>query len=111
MIDQAAMDSGTFDLAWLLSLEGEPPFQLFTRAPPPATALGRAFSPLASQRWTTVAMAYLKELDTLQTRRAEVTRHRHAAPAAAASSPSEEAGQASGEVPRRRPKAKAKADA
>jgi hypothetical protein len=32
----------------------------------------RAFSPLADQRWVTVALAYVKELDVIQTKRQEL---------------------------------------
>ena len=103
-LDQANLDGGSFDLAWLLTLEEEPPFQVFSRAPPPATAMGRAFTPLASQQWATVAMAYLKELDTLQTRRAEVVRHRQ--PPRPQQGHETPEGEAAGAGGRRRPKGK-----
>lgn len=117
-LDHANMDQGSFDLAWLLTLEEEPPRQVFARAPPPTTAMGRSFTPLASQKWSTIAMAYLKELDVLQTRRAEATRSRPAGEGATTTS-SGSAGAAGGAAPaaqeggsqRRRPKAKAKPEA
>ena len=74
VLEQAGMDNGSFDVAWFLSLEEEPPANVFANSPPPATAMGRTFSPLASQSWTTVAMADLRELDALQTRRTEALR-------------------------------------
>lgn len=42
ILDQANMDQGSFDLAWLLTLEEEPPGQVLARAPAPTTAMGRA---------------------------------------------------------------------
>ena len=103
-LEQANLDSGSMDLAWLLTLEEEPPSQVFTRSQAPTTAMGKSFSPLASQRWTTVSMAYLKELDTLQSRRAEVGRQRRQ-PAATTQ---EDEGQQTGGRYRQRAKAKAK---
>ena len=76
VIEQAALDGGQMDLAWLFSLEEDPPAPVFTRPPAPATARGRTVTPLASQSWTTVSMAFLRELGTLQTRRADLARLR-----------------------------------
>ena len=44
---------------------------LFAAGASSAAAMGRRFTPLASLTWTTVAMAYLRELDNLQAWRAE----------------------------------------
>ena len=74
VLEQSEMDKGSFDVAWLLSVEEEPPANVFANSAPAAPAKGRAFSPLASQSWTTVAMACLRELDALQTRRSEALR-------------------------------------
>lgn len=103
-IDQTNMDNGSFDLAWPLTLEEEPPFRVFTRAPPP-TSTRRL--PLAARRWSAWALAYLKELYMLQTHRAEATRRR-SPPAAgpSPSSPQREGAKASWENTRRRAKAK-----
>lgn len=38
-----------------------------------ALARARAFSPLADQRWVTVALAFLKELDVITSKRLELT--------------------------------------
>ena len=71
MLEQANLDGGRFEIAWLLTLLEEPPSQVFTPQPP----IGRRapFAPLASQSWTTVALAFLKEQDVLIQRRTEVT--------------------------------------
>ena len=72
-LDQAALDSGKFDLAQLLCLQEEPPSTIFTSRQGNILAKLRAFSPLADQTWVTVALAYIKELDVITTKRLELT--------------------------------------
>ena len=72
-LDQAAMDQGRFDLAHLLCLQEEPPAAVFTNRQASMLAKSRAFSPLADQKWVTVALAYLKELDVITSKRLELT--------------------------------------
>eukprot|EP00435_Cladocopium_sp_Y103_P040841 s2722_g11.t1 len=72
-LDQAALDNGRFDLAFLLALQEEPPSTVFTHKPATMLSKARSFSPLADQKWVTVALAYIKELDVIQTKRAELT--------------------------------------
>ncbi|CAE7515547.1 unnamed protein product, partial [Symbiodinium necroappetens] len=72
MMEQTALDGGNSSLAWLLTLQAEPPQSLFQT---PATVPGAqlpVFSALAEQKWVTTALAYAKELDTISVRRAEV---------------------------------------
>ena len=59
------MDGGASDAAWLFMLLPEPLLEIFTRrAARPATHV----SPwTADQLWATTALAYLKELDTIET--------------------------------------------
>ena len=71
-LDQACMDQGRFDLAQVLCLAEEPPASVFTHRPVSMLSRSRAFSPLADQRWITVALAYLTELDTSTAKRAEM---------------------------------------
>lgn len=72
-LDQAALDNGRFDLANLLCLQEDPPSSLFTHKPANVLSRARAFTPLASQQWVTVALAYLKELDIISAKRLELT--------------------------------------
>ena len=78
-LDQAAMDQGRFDLAHLLCLQEEPPAAVFTNRQASMLAKSRAFSPLADQKWVTVALAYLKELDVITSKRLELTSQASAA--------------------------------
>ena len=55
-----------------LIFQEEPPEQVFARLG--QSALPRSFAPLARQHWATANMAYLRELDTLATRREEMRR-------------------------------------
>ena len=72
-IDQAALDQGRFELANLLCLQEEPPSTVFSNRQMNVLGKPRAFSPLADQRWVTVALAYIKELDVITTKRLELT--------------------------------------
>lgn len=72
-LDQAALDSGKVDLAQLLCLQEEPPSTVFTNRQGNILAKTRAFSPLADQKWITVALAYIKELDVITSKRLELT--------------------------------------
>ena len=68
-LEQAAMDQGRWELA--------PPGIFAFRGGSGAhatTGRMRAFSALCPQKWTTVALAYTKELDYIQGRKAEVTK-------------------------------------
>lgn len=72
-LDQAALDNGRFDLANLLCLQEDPPSSVFTHKPANVLSRATAFTPLASQQWVTVALAYLKELDIISAKRLELT--------------------------------------
>lgn len=72
MIEQACLDQGKFDLAQLLTLQEDPPSGVFTNRQLSQVSRAKAFSPLADQRWVTVALAFLKELDTISTKRSEL---------------------------------------
>ena len=72
MIEQACLDHGKFDLAQMLTLQEDPPAAVFTNRQLSQLSRAKAFSPLADQRWVTVAPAFLKELDTISTKRSEL---------------------------------------
>ena len=71
-VDQAALDNGRFDLANLLALQEEPPSTVFSHKTASVLSKTRAFSPLADQKWVTVALAYVKELDVITAKRLEL---------------------------------------
>ena len=72
-LDQAVMDGGRFDLAALLTLQEDPPSTIFVNRQQSSLSRARAFTPLADQRWVTVALAYVKELDVIATKRMELS--------------------------------------
>ena len=72
-LEQTAMDGGKMDIGLLLSLTEDPPQSMFSNRSLASGARPRAFAPLADQRWVMTALQYLKELDTIQSRRSEVS--------------------------------------
>ena len=71
MLDQAALDVNDTTLAWLLTLQSPPPAGLFQTPPSVPGASLQTFTSLADQRWVSVSLAYLKELDTISSRKSE----------------------------------------
>ena len=69
-IEQAGLDQG-WQNAFLISLSGDPPLAMFQDR---MAAMGgsRPFSPLIPSGWAAVALAYLKELEVLQSKKLEV---------------------------------------
>lgn len=72
MLEQASLDGGRLDLGQILTLSDDPPSSIFSNKQMMMVGKTKAFAPLADQRWVTVALAYLKELDTIATKRAEL---------------------------------------
>ena len=70
-IEQSAMDNGKWEIAWVLALQEDPPQQLFAHRPIATNPRLRAFSPLCPADWGAIALAYVKELDLLSSRRQE----------------------------------------
>ena len=66
------MDNGRFDLAHVLTLAEELPASVFMHKAPGTLSRARAFPVLADQKWIIVALAYLKELDTITAKRIEM---------------------------------------
>lgn len=72
-IEQAVQDNGRWELGYQLCLLEEPPTQLWQNRGGQGHR-ARAFAPLCPQRWATVALAYTKEVDFIQSRRQELVR-------------------------------------
>ena len=72
-VDQANLDGNRWELAYRMMLLEEPPSQLWAYRHPGFDPRSKGFSPLAPQQWTTVALAYSKEMDYIQSKRQEVT--------------------------------------
>ena len=66
------MDNGRFDLASVLCLQDDIPSSVCINRRPGTFSRSKSFAPLADQRWITTALAYLKELDTIQSKRLEL---------------------------------------
>ena len=94
-LEQSALD-GNWNLAFVISLMEEPPIQVFQDRMISLQAHGRPFSALIPSQWAAVALAYLKDLEVLQTKKNEsVAKSKaKAAPTGEEDSPS----------PRRRPR-------
>ena len=71
-LEQAAVDSGQWSLAFLISLSEEPPVQLYQDRISTMTQAGRPFAPLIPASWCAIALSYLKELEILTNRKSEV---------------------------------------
>ena len=75
-LEQSAMDQGNMQVGLLLSLTEDPPQSLFTGRSLASGANPKPFAPTAHQRWVTIALQYLKELDVISTRRSEANASR-----------------------------------
>ena len=71
-LEQTALD-GMMDVGLLLSLSEDPPSGVFTNRSLAPLPRGKSFAPLASQAWITVARSYIKELDLISQKRADLT--------------------------------------
>ncbi|CAE7692700.1 unnamed protein product, partial [Symbiodinium necroappetens] len=70
-VEQASQDSGSWDLAYLLTLMEDPPHQLFQHRPQSQNPRLRAFGGLTPQPWATTTLSFVKEIDAIQSRRNE----------------------------------------
>ena len=70
-IEQAAQDNGKWEVAWILSLQEDPPPGLFMARPASTNPRLRAFSPLCPPEWAATALSFVKEVDIISTRRQE----------------------------------------
>ena len=71
-LEQGAMDSGHLDIGLLLSLAEDPAAGVFTNRSLAPLSKGRSFAPLAEQRWISLALSYIKELDAITQKRADL---------------------------------------
>lgn len=70
-LEQVAQDGGKWEVAYVLSLQQDPPQTLFTSKSAVANPRLKAFAPLCPQGWATTTLTYLKELDVITQRRSE----------------------------------------
>jgi hypothetical protein len=54
-------------------LQEEPPASIYVNRQTSSLSRAKAFSPLADQKWVTVALAFVKELDVITTKRQEMS--------------------------------------
>ena len=71
MLEQMVLDGGRMEVAGLLCLQEDVPSSVFTNRQLASTSRARSFAPLADQRWITVALQYLREMDLIATKRQE----------------------------------------
>ncbi|CAE7400042.1 hypothetical protein AK812_SmicGene26794 [Symbiodinium microadriaticum] len=71
-VEQMSMDSGRAELGYQLTWLEEPPAAMFTARSSKSAMHTRAFAPLASQRWVAIVLSYIKELDVIATKRADI---------------------------------------
>ena len=65
-VEQAAQDNGSWDIGYLLSLQEDPPHQLFQRRPQSQNPRLRAFGGLTPQPWAMTTLSYIREIDVIQ---------------------------------------------
>ena len=71
-LEQSALDNGSMDVGYLLTMQEEPPAAIMTnRSLMSVGGRSRAFAPLADQRWVTTSLAYLRELDLISQKRSD----------------------------------------
>ena len=71
-VEQMSMDSGRAELGYQLTWLEEPPASMFTARSSKSAMHTRAFAPLASQRWVAIVLRYIKELDVIAAKRADM---------------------------------------
>ena len=71
-LEQAAVDQGQWNLAFLISLSEDPPVQLYQDRISAMSQSGRPFAPLIPSSWCAIALSYLKEIEILSNRKTEV---------------------------------------
>lgn len=81
-LEQAALDQNDWSVAFLVSLVEEPPLQVFQDRLMSLHGQGRPFAPSMPSQWAAMILGYLKELEILNTKKAETapTRADPAAP-------------------------------
>ena len=67
-LDQASLD-GNWSIAYLISLLEEPTSQMMMERHSPLSSLGRPFAGMVPPQWSAVALAYIREMDLLQSKK------------------------------------------
>eukprot|EP00439_Symbiodinium_sp_Y106_P066199 s1976_g10.t1 len=75
-LEQAALDGGRLDIGYHMTWLEEPPSGMYTNRPAAGLFRSRPFAPLASQRWVTIVLGYIKEMELIQSRRADAGKPR-----------------------------------
>lgn len=73
-IEQCAVDQGEWCLGFLLSLSADPPLQLFQDRHQTVAMHQRSFGGLVPPQWSTVAVAFLKEMEVLNTKKQDLSK-------------------------------------
>ena len=79
-LEQTALDNGKMDIGLMLALTEDPPAGVFSNRSIATSSMPRTFAPTADQRWITCALAFLRELDLISSRRQEATGGKNAKP-------------------------------
>lgn len=87
MIEQANLDGGHWQIAWLLGLLEDPPQNLWLTRSSAATGSRRPFGPMVPQAWATTALAVIKEQEILTTKRSEATSSKATTPSPSTDGP------------------------
>ena len=69
LTEQAAQDNNRWELAYQLTLLEDPLAQLWSYRQAGQNPRLRAFAPLCPQRWATIALAYMKEVDYIHVKK------------------------------------------
>ena len=71
-LEQSVVDQGDWSLAFLMSLVAEPPVQMFQDRSVAVTPHGRPFAPLCPAQWAATTLGYLKDMETLSSKKTEI---------------------------------------
>ena len=78
-IEQCAVDQGEWGLGFLLSLAADPPLHLFQDRSNTVSMQHRTFGGLVPPAWSTVAVAYLREMEVLNSKKQDLSKKAKAA--------------------------------
>ena len=78
-IEQCAVDQGEWGLGFLLSLAADPPVHLFQDRSNTVSMQHRTFGGLVPPAWSTVAVAYLREMEVLNSKKQDLSKKAKAA--------------------------------
>ncbi len=72
-LDQSVVD-GDWTIGYLLSLAEDPPISLFQEKSSTMSPFGKPFSSLVPPQWSSTVLAFIKEMEVLQSRKPEASR-------------------------------------